>query len=516
MADLELNKIAKSFGGVVALSAASLHCYRGEVHGLVGQNGAGKSTLVKTLSGVLRSDSGTIMLFGQPLRIGSPADAVRAGIGMVFQELSLIPDLTVAANIYFGHEQLDPLGGISQNRLRRASLELFERMGVTPIDPSAEVRDLPLAQRQMVEIAKVLARDPKVIILDEATSALGRKDADWLLGYSRTLANEGRIIIYITHNLREIRHVSDRITVYRNGQDVGVCDPATTSTDELVDLILGRRASRLYPPRGTPIGNETPLEVRDLSGGRRLNGVSFKLRQGEILGIGGLTGQGQDELFRGLYGMLRTTGEIAVNGRPTHITNPQRALGQGIQLALVPEDRSTQGLVAPMSVAHNLSMAVLPQLLRWGLIAGAAENALVSNMVGRLSIKVGDLTAPVMRLSGGNQQKVVLGKLLAARPRILLLYDCTRGVDVGTKAEIFQLLRDLSAQGSSILLYSTDVDELIKMADRVLVMRQGQIEAELSGATQTEENIIRASMGEPIKQSADGGMPTGAAVTQVM
>jgi ribose transport system ATP-binding protein len=247
-----------------------------------------------------------------------------------------------------------------------------------------------------------------------------------------------------------------------------------------------------------------------------LNGVSFKLRQGEILGIGGLTGQGQDELFRGLYGMLRTTGEIAVNGRPTHITNPQRALGQGIQLALVPEDRSTQGLVAPMSVAHNLSMAVLPQLLRWGLIAGAAENALVSNMVGRLSIKVGDLTAPVMRLSGGNQQKVVLGKLLAARPRILLLYDCTRGVDVGTKAEIFQLLRDLSAQGSSILLYSTDVDELIKMADRVLVMRQGQIEAELSGATQTEENIIRASMGEPIKQSADGGMPTGAAVTQVM
>jgi ribose transport system ATP-binding protein len=503
MADLALTDIRKRFGGVVALDGAALECNQGEVHGLVGQNGAGKSTLVKILAGVVRRDAGDVRLFGRPIQVDTPAAAIQAGIGMVFQELSLIPDLTVAANVFYGFEKLDALRGISPAALRRETLALFDRMGVQRIDPMAEVRDLPLAQRQMIEIAKVLARDPKVVIFDEATSALGRQDAGWLLDYARTLAAEGRIIIYISHNLREIRQASDRVTVFRNGKDVGVCDTATTSADQLVDLILGRQAGRLYPPREVPIGDEVVMQVRDLRGGARLHGISFQLRRGELLGIGGLTGQGQDDLFRGLFGMLRVSGDVTVGGRTVRVTNPQTALSHGIQLALVPEDRATQGLVQPMSVAENLSMAVLPRLLKFGLISGTRERSLVGDMVRRLSIKVGDTGEPVMRLSGGNQQKVVLGKLLAARPRILLLNDCTRGVDVGTKAEIFQLLRDLTANGSSIVFYSTDADELINMADRVLVMRQGRVEAELMGATQTEENMVRASMGEPIREALD-------------
>lgn len=500
MADLELNKISKNFGGVVALDNATFHCAGGEVHGLVGQNGAGKSTLVKILSGVVQRDKGEILLEGTALKFRHPGDAIASGIGMVFQELSLIPDLTVASNIFFNHEPTDFLGGIPRRALYRATSDLFRQMGLEPIAPEAEVCDLSLAERQMVEIAKVLARDPKVVIFDEATSALGRKEADWLLAYVRELAAQGRIVIYISHDLKEIQHVSDRITVFRSGRNVGVCRTDEVTTDELVSLILGRKATGLYPPRETDIHDEAVIEVRDLRGGRHLSGVSFKLRRGEILGIGGLTGQGQDELFRGLFGVQRIQGQILLNKQPVHITSPQSALKQGIQLALVPEDRATQGLVLPMSVAHNLSMAILPQLQRWGLIARRRELQTVEDLVNRLSIVVGELGAPVMRLSGGNQQKVVLGKLLAAEPKILMMFDSTRGVDVGTKAEIFALLRHLTGKGASVLFYSTDVDELINMSDRVLVMRLGHIEAELSGETLTEENVIRASMGEAIRQ----------------
>ncbi len=500
MADLELNQITKHFGGVVALDNATFHCAAGEVHGLVGQNGAGKSTLVKILSGVVQRDKGEILLQGRPLKFHRPGDAIASGIGMVFQELSLIPDLTVASNIFFNREPTDFLGGIPRRVLHKATSDLFHQMGIEPIAPDAEVRDLSLAERQMVEIAKVLARDPKVIIFDEATSALGRKEADWLLAYVRELADQGRIVVYISHDLKEIQHVSDHITVFRNGRDVGVRRADEVSTDELVSLILGRKATGLYPPREAGISDGAVMEVRNLRGGVRLSGVSFKLRRGEILGIGGLTGQGQDELFRGLFGVQRIQGQILIDGQPAHITSPKSALRHGIQLALVPEDRATQGLVLPMSVAHNLSMAVLPRLQRWGLVARRQELGMVEEAINRLSIVVGQVAAPVMQLSGGNQQKVVLGKLLATEPKILMMFDSTRGVDVGTKAEIFGLLRQLTGKGASVLFYSTDVDELINMSDRVLVMRLGRIEAELCGETLTEENVIRASMGEAIRQ----------------
>jgi ribose transport system ATP-binding protein len=509
---LSLDKISKRFGGVTALSQASLFCEAGEVHGLVGQNGAGKSTLVKILSGVIQRDDGEIRLDNQPLHFQGPKDAIQAGIGIVFQELSLIPDLKVSQNIFFGLEPTDRLGGVSQRALYRSTLNLFEKLGIDPVDPNAEVRDLSLAKRQMVEIAKVLARDPKVVIFDEATSALGRREAGWLLAFTRSLAAAGKTVIYISHNLKEIQNVSDRITIFRNGRDVGVYQVGEVSTDEVVNLILGRKAGGLFPPRQAEPGADIVMEGRELHSGRGLKGVSFQLRAGEILGVGGLTGQGQDELFRGLYGIEPLHGEVFIAGKAAHIRSPRMALGHGVQLALVPEDRANQGLVLPMSVAENLSMAILTRLQRWGLIQKKQEASVVSEMIRRLSILVDDDSAPVMRLSGGNQQKVVLGKLLATEPKILLMYDSTRGVDVGTKAEIFGLIRRLTGRGSAVLYYSTDVDELINLSDRVIVMRQGRVEAELEGPTLVEENIIRASMGESIKDGdPQKGVPNQAA-----
>jgi len=495
-ADLELNDISKRFGGVVALDHAFFHCNAGEVHGLVGQNGAGKSTLVKILSGVVQRDAGEIWVDGQPSLVNNPNDAIKAGIAMVFQELSLIPDLRVSQNIFLGLEERDRLGGTSLKSLRARAHDLFDQMGIDVADPDRPVNQLPLAQRQMVEIAKVVARDPKVIIFDEATSALGREQTAWLISYSRLLAAAGKIIIFISHKLSEVREVADRITVFRNGVNVGTFGSENKSMDEVVNLMLGRVMGRLYPPRETDIWPEPILEVHDLKVGTRLKGISFALRKGEILGVGGLTGQGQAELFRALYGVQQSVGEVALAGKLVQIKSPGKALDMGV--ALVPEDRATQGLLFPKSVSDNITLSVLPNLLKLGFISRASERNLVRNAIDRFSIMVPDPADPVERLSGGNQQKVVLAKLLVTEPKLLMMYDSTRGVDVGTKAEIYTLLRELAAGGSAILWYSTDNDELIHMCDRVLVLRQGQVEAELSGDLISEENLVRASVGEAI------------------
>lgn len=498
MADLELNGITKHFGGVVALDQANLECARGQVHGLVGENGAGKSTLVKILAATLPRDAGEIKLNGTPLHLTRPRAAIDAGIGMVFQELSLMPDLTVAKNIFFGHEPTNRAGLVSPRRVSDKCYALFDEMGIGVANPNQMVRELSLARRQMVEIAKVLAREPQVIIFDEATSALGREQAEWLLTYTRRLAERGKIVIYISHKLSEIRQISDRITVFRNGRDVGVRHRGEATTEELVGLILGRRIGRLYPPRETQPGDEIILQVKGLQVLPRLRQVSFALRRGEILGVGGLTGQGQDELFRALYGIERGQGEILLDAKPVAIRSPRDALERNFGLALVPEDRATQGLLLPKSVSNNISLSVLNSLERLGFIQRGREKSLVARQVERLGIKAAGVDAPAQQLSGGNQQKVVLAKLLATAPRVLMLFDSTRGVDVGTKAEIFQLLRGLAANGSSVLFYSTDNEELINMCDRILVMRQGQIQAELGSDAMTEENLVRASLGEAL------------------
>ena len=495
MSDLELHHATKRFGAVVALQEASLNCNAGEVHGLVGENGAGKSTMVKILSGAVHADSGEIRFRGKSLVASTPASAIRAGVGMVYQELSDIPDLTVAQNIWYGYEALDFLRGISSRRLRQQTWQLFGDMGIEVADPDASMRHLPLAQRQMVEIAKVVARDSEVIILDEPSSALGRSEVDWLLGFVRKLAGQGKIVIYISHNLNEVMDISDRVTVFRNGRHVESCITEDTCTDDLVALMLGRKLSRLYPPRGTEISGDVVLSVRNLAAEPGLKDVSFDLRRGEMLGVGGHTDQGQYDLFRSLFGLLSARGEIQVDGRPVHIRSPQDALGYRIGIALVPEDRKTQGLFLTKSVTQNASAAIIRQLTRWGLIDRKRERSQVDAIIKQFSILVANPDDPAMRLSGGNQQKVVLGKLLATNPKILLLYDSLRGVDIGTKAEVFELLRQLTASGTSVLLYSTTTDELLHMCDRVLVMRQGKVEAELRGEQLTEGNLTRASVG---------------------
>jgi len=496
MADLELINISKHFGGVAALDHANLACNAGEIHGLVGQNGAGKSTIVKILSGVITRDSGEILIDGNPSLVNKPSDAIRAGISMVFQELSLIPDLKVSQNIFLGLEKPDRLGGTSTKVLSERTYEIFDQMGIDVADPDRIINELTLSQRQMVEIAKVVARNPRVIIFDEATSALGRTQAQWLMGYCRILASQGKIIIFISHKLSEIRNVTDRITVFRNGTNVGTFGCKEKSADEVVNLMLGRVMERIYPPRAVEIKPECNLELQNVKTGSRLSEISFSLNKGEILGIGGLTGQGQDELFRALFGVQPSEGKIFLCGEHVNISSPSDALNKGI--SLVPEDRATQGLLLPKSVSDNISLGVLPKILRFGFINRQAERSLVSSAIAQFSISVSDPSDSVDRLSGGNQQKVVLAKLLATNPKILMMFDSTRGVDVGTKAEIYGLLRELAARGTSILWYSTDNDELINMCDRVLVIRQGQIEAELTPSLITEENLVRASVGEPI------------------
>jgi ribose transport system ATP-binding protein len=496
MADLELNEISKNFGGVVALDQATFHCNTGEVHGLIGQNGAGKTTLVKILSGVVSRDGGDILLEGNTLHFNNPGDAISSNIGMVFQELSLIPDLKVSQNIFIGNELLDrPVGG-SRRVQRESCYELFDRMGIDVADPDRSINELTLAQRQMVEIAKIIWRDPKVIVFDEATSALGRHQIEWLVNYCRKLANRGKIIIYISHTLSEIREVADRITIFRNAKDVASFPTGEKTTDEIVNLMLGRQMGRLYPTREAIISDEVAFEANNISVGIRARDISFYIRKGEILGVGGLTGQGQEELFRGLFGIQRMDGEITLNGRSIDINSPRDALEEGI--ALVPEDRATQGLLLPKSVSDNIALSILPKLLRFGFINRGQEKQVVDSAIDRLSIMAADPTDPAKSLSGGNQQKVVLAKLLSVNPRVLMMYDSTRGVDVGTKAEVYILLRELAATGSAVFWYSTDLDELINMCDRVLVMRVGQIEAELAPGWITEENIVRASVGEPI------------------
>ncbi len=500
--DLILSGISKAYEGVIALEKADLQCYRGEIHALLGENGAGKSTLLKILSGAVIADAGRITLQGRPLAIKNPVDAIGHGIGMVYQEFSLIPDFSVAANIYFRNEPRSALGTIDARALWKQTQVLFDRYGIRRIDPHNMINELPLAQRQQVEIAKVLARDPSVVIFDEATSALSREEVDWLLVLMRQLADEQKIVLFISHRLGEVRQVADRFTVFRNGHNVGSRLPHEANSDELVALMLGRKAERLFPVQRASHRDEVTLETAGLRVGHHASGVDMKLYKGEILGVGGLAGQGQDELFLSLFGIRRPQGTIRVRGNLVSIRSPRDALRAGIGLALVPEDRANQGLVLPMTLLENISLAILPALSRFGFIRRGQEAASAHSMIDQLRIVARGFDQPVAGLSGGNQQKVVLAKLLLTKPSILLLADCTRGVDVGTKAEIFDLLRRLSEQGTSVLFYSTDLEELVNVCDRVLVMYDGGIAAELAGETLSETNIIRASMGETVLAQA--------------
>ncbi len=506
---LHMSGISKHYGGVRALENVSFEARRSSIHALLGENGAGKSTLIKVLSGVVQPDSGTIELEGKPVRFANPTEANDAGIACIFQELSLLPDLTVADNIGITRPPRR-FGLIDHRAQRRMAEEALARVGGENIDPSSTIRELPLSRRQMVEIAKALARDPKILILDEATSALTAADVEKVFTMLHRLREEGMSIIYISHRMHEIAELADTCTVYRNGRTVETFEAGTKSDNAIVEMMIGREYESVFPPKSDNKPNSEPvLKVRDFSWQGELNGIDLDVRPGEIVGLGGLDGQGQRQLLLGLFGtLIGTTGTVEIAGKGVTLSSPKKAKSDEIGMALIPEDRKGEGLMLPMTVRENLSFAAVEQVSRFGVVNLGAEERAIDEMVGLLKIKSDGIDGPVGALSGGNQQKVVIAKWLMTKPRIILLNDPTRGIDVGTKQEIYQLLQRLAADGAAILFYSTDYDELIGCCDRVLVMYAGTVVRTLSGDQLNETNLVSAALNLPAGQDAPGATPT--------
>lgn len=492
---LRLEGISKRYGGAVALKDARIAVRPGAIHAVLGENGAGKSTLIKIMAGVVAPDEGRMLLDGNEVSFASPAAANAAGIVCVFQELSLIPDLSVADNIVISNPPLR-FGMIDRKRQRQIAEEALARAGAADIHPSSLVKDLPLSRRQMVEIAKALARKPRLMILDEATSALTQSDVEKVFGVLKQLRAEGMALIYISHRMHEIAQLADDCTVFRNGRSIESYPAGTKTDQQVVELMIGREYTNVFPPKPLQSKAQAPvLSCRGLSWGDRLSGINFDVRPGEIIGFGGLDGQGQRELLLALFGVLRDLrGEVAIDGKPVRLKSPGEAKSGDISMALIPEDRKTEGLMLPMTVRENLSIAALDRVSRNGVIDRAAELREIDELLNLLAIKAATIDMPVASLSGGNQQKVVIAKWLMNRPRIILLNDPTRGIDVGTKQEIYALLRKLADAGAAIIFYSTDYDELVGCCDRVLVLYDGSIIRVLEGDEITEHELVSAAL----------------------
>jgi ribose transport system ATP-binding protein len=500
--------VSKHYGGVRALENVSLACERGRIHALLGENGAGKSTLIKILSGVVQPDAGEIRIEGKPVTFASPSAAIDAGVACIFQELSLLPDLTVGDNITISRPPL-VAGLIDKRTQRRIAEAALARIGAADIHPNAPVGDLPLSRRQMVEIAKALIRNPKILILDEATSALTAADVAKIFKLLKQLKTEGIAVIYISHRMHEIAELADDCTVFRNGRYVETFAAGTKSDDAIVELMIGREYSNVFPKRA-PVDLSRPpvLKVSDLSWGGRLNGIDIEVRPGEVVGLGGLDGQGQKQLLLALFGtVIGASGTIEIEGKPVKVGSPRQAKSEAIGMALIPEDRKNEGLMLPMSVRDNLSFAAVEHFSRYGFVDRAAEQKALDEIIKLLQIKSDGVDGPVSALSGGNQQKVVIGKWLMNKPRIILLNDPTRGIDVGTKQEFYQLLARLAETGAAIIYYSTDYDELIGCCDRVLVLYDGSIVSELAGADLNEHNLVSAALNLPASSVRTESLP---------
>lgn len=491
---VQLTGISKNFSGTQALDNVDFSCKRGSVHAILGENGAGKSTLIKILSGVLSPTSGTLSIKGQPVTFSKPADAADAGIVCIFQELSLIPDLSVAANISLTNppRRFGLIDETAQNQIAEA---LLARINCQDVDPRARVRDLSLSRRQMVEIAKALGKKPEVLILDEATSALTSRDVETVYDLIDDLRNDGVACLFISHRMHEVEKLCDTLSVFRNGQHVETFAKGEKSDNDIVRLMIGRDVGAHYPVKITRPRPAPHLEIKDLRWENTIKGVNLNIGKGEIVGLGGLDGQGQKELLLALFGVLRgLDGQVIIGGTPVAPKSPADAKSGNLKIALVPEDRKTEGLMLPMSIADNLIASSYNRVSRGIFIDRKREREAVLEGMTKLQIKAGHVGDAVATLSGGNQQKVVIAKWLLTDPDIILLNDPTRGIDVGTKQELYRLMRDLAESGKAILFYSTDYAELIGCCDRVAVMYDGAVVAELDGDTITEEAIVAASL----------------------
>jgi ribose transport system ATP-binding protein len=486
MAELaKLTAITKSFGGVRALRGVDFDVQEGEVHALIGENGAGKSTLMRVLGGEIVPSSGELRLAGERVEFRDPRAARNRGITIIHQEMALAPDLSVAENIFLGELP----GVIAWSTLRRRTRELIETLGFD-IDPGRRVGSLSVAYQQVVEIAKALSRKVKIIVFDEPTAVLSTQDAERLHKIIAKLRSEGVGIVYISHRLEEVLRVADRVTVMKDGEVVGTKPAAELTIDEAIRMMVGRPMSAMFPEkRLRKIGDER-LAVRNLRAGRRVRGVGFSVRAGEIVGLGGLVGAGRTEVARLIFGADRLeSGAIIVNGRETKVRSPKEAVAAGI--CLVPEDRKSHGVVLNAPIRVNMTMARLTAVVnRFGFLRSALERTIVADLGTSVNLKASSIELPVSSLSGGNQQKVVLAKWFHAGGDIIILDEPTRGVDVGTKSQIYELVVRLAEAGKAVLLISSEHQELFGLCDRVLVMGEGELRGELTPPDYSEENLL--------------------------
>jgi rhamnose transport system ATP-binding protein len=487
---LELRSIAKSFGSVVALSSGSLALHAGSIHALIGENGAGKSTIVKIIAGLYQRDSGDFELEGESVDFKSTAESKAAGIAVIYQEPTLFPDLSVTENIFMGRQPTLSFGRIDRNLMREQAVALFSRLGVR-IDPDRPTLGLSIADQQIIEIAKAISLEATVLVMDEPTAALSGVEVERLFAVARSLRDEGRALLFISHRFDEVFDLCDTVTVMRDGEYISTDPIGETSVDQLVRRMVGRDVTTLFPKEEATIG-EPVLVVEGLNQPGVFHDVNFEVRSGEIVALAGLVGAGRSEIARAVFGVdSYAAGRVKVNGTTVPKHNPASAMTLG--LALVPEDRRKQGLVLESSVAQNTTMAIRRSLSKAGLLFSNAENSAARIWASRLEVKTSALDTEVGTLSGGNQQKVVLAKWLATQPSVLIVDEPTRGIDVGTKAEVHRLLSQLAGEGLAILMISSELPEVLGMADRVLVVREGRITADIPRADATAESVMLAA-----------------------
>ncbi|HQE94159.1 MAG TPA: sugar ABC transporter ATP-binding protein [Anaerolineae bacterium] len=487
---LELKNITKRFSGVEVLHGVSFTLRPGEVHALLGENGAGKSTLVKVITGVHQPDGGEIYLNGQPVRFDNPHESRQAGIAAIYQDLSLFPDLDVAENIFVGRQPATRGGVIQWRKLYAEAEKLLASLGVQ-LNLKQKARTLSIAQQQMIEIARAFSLHARILIMDEPTSSLTLNEVADLFRLVRRLRDEGTAIIFISHRLEELFEIADRVTVLRDGFYVDTRPLSDVTRDELIRLMVGRTISNMFPKQDVKAG-DVALKVENLSRPGVFENISFELRQGEILGMAGLVGAGRTDVARAIFGVAPpTSGIIQVAGQTVQIGSPQEAIRLG--LAYVPEDRQAHGLILPMSITANISLAVLGEYARRGWLQDKAECEAAFAAARQMEVRAGHIWQKARELSGGNQQKVVLAKWLTTQPRILILDEPTRGIDVGTKAAVHALMSKLAAEGIAILMISSELPEVLGMSDRILVMREGRMTGHFTRAEATQEKIIFAA-----------------------
>jgi len=488
---LELDAITKRYPGVTANDAVSLRLRPGEIHAVLGENGAGKSTFAKILAGVHRPTRGTVSLNGEVVDINSPITAQKLGITLIHQEPISFPDLTVAENLVLGRTGGAPFARVHWAQMTREAHQLMDLLGVN-IDVTRPMRGLSIADQQMVEIARALASDSRLIIMDEPTAPLTPKEVETLFGIARRLRDEGRTIIFISHRLEEVRALCDRVTIFRDGNRIATDTIANLSDGDIIRLMIGRPLREYMKKHGTTIG-EIALKVEHLSKPGFFNDISFEVRKGEIVGLGGLIGAGRTDVARAIFGVApAASGTITVNGKAVVVSAPSRAIDLG--LAFVPEDRAAAGIFRTLPVEQNITAAVPRRIAPAGVIRRMVEKALAQDSIRKLRIRLASMRQPIGELSGGNQQKSILARWLLTDPSVLILDEPTRGIDIGVKAEFYDMIGELAASGRAILLISSELPELLALCDRVLVMSEGRLTAELPRAEATQEAIMRAAV----------------------